>query len=420
MTAKKKILFISYDGMTDPLGQSQVIPYLAGLTKYGYEFTILSCDKPKKYADHKEYVLKLLQPYSINWVSIPYHKKPPVLSSYFDFLMMKKKAGKLHQREKFDIVHTRPGLPTLVALWMKKKYGVKFLNDIRGFWADERVDGGMWNIKNPLFRSIYDWFKKKEFECLEVSDYNSCLTFKAKDEILSWKNISRQPVNIEVIPCSVDMDLFDPAKIDHPLKEALRNELNITEGDFIISYLGSIGGWYLTDEMMHFCKKAYDKIPNAKFLFISPHYHSVIAAAAKKFGIPPERILVRYGKRHEVPALLSFSNYSLFFIKPCYSKLSSSPTKHGEIMAMGIPVITNAGVGDVKEIVEKYKSGIVLDELVEEQFLLAADLISKSLPPDKAHIRNGAKDFYNLQNAIDKYHKIYESILLNNRKPEGL
>ena len=153
MNLTKNILFISYDGMTDPLGQSQVIPYLAGLTEYGYEFTILSCDKPKKYADHKEYVMNLLEPYPIKWISIPYHKKPPVLSSYYDFLMLKKKAKELYKKEKFDMVHTRPGVPTLVALWLKKKYGLKFLNDIRGFWADERVDGGMWNMKNPLFRS---------------------------------------------------------------------------------------------------------------------------------------------------------------------------------------------------------------------------------------------------------------------------
>jgi len=86
----KKILFISYDGMTDPLGQSQVIPYLSGLTAYGYEFTILSCDKVEQYKKNKEYLLKLLKPYNIQWVSIPYHKTPPVLSSILDYYTMKK------------------------------------------------------------------------------------------------------------------------------------------------------------------------------------------------------------------------------------------------------------------------------------------------------------------------------------------
>jgi len=410
MKIKKKILFISYDGMTDPLGQSQVIPYLAGLTEYGYEFTILSCDKPKKYAEHEEYVANLLKPYFIKWVSIPYHKKPPVISSYYDFLMLKKKAKQLYKKEKFDMVHTRPGIPTLVALWMKKKYGIKFLNDVRGFWADERVDGGMFNLDNPVFKKIYNWFKKKEYECLEKADYNTCITFKAKEEILTWKNIPNQPLNIEVIPCSVDMNLFDPGKINPKIKDNLKQELQIKDSDFIISYLGSIGGWYLTDEMMKFCKIASDKISNAKFLFISPHNHSIIEAAAKKFGIPSEKIVVRHGKRHEVPALLSFSNYSIFFIKPCYSKLSSSPTKHGEIMAMGIPVITNSGVGDVKEIVEKYESGFVLNELNLENYNHYSGMLIDA-KFDQKKIRAGAGEFYSLERAVQKYLKVYKLIL---------
>src|SRR5665647_3220681 len=148
----KRILFISYDGMTDPLGQSQVIPYLAGLTKFGYTFTLLSCDKPDKYAMHKEYVQKLLALYPIQWVSIPYHKNPPIISSWYDYRMIRKTAVKLHLQEKFDLVHTRVGVPALVGYWLKKNLGIKFLNDIRGFWADERVDGGMWNIKNPIYK----------------------------------------------------------------------------------------------------------------------------------------------------------------------------------------------------------------------------------------------------------------------------
>ena len=30
---EKQILYISYDGITDPLGQSQILPYIIGLTK---------------------------------------------------------------------------------------------------------------------------------------------------------------------------------------------------------------------------------------------------------------------------------------------------------------------------------------------------------------------------------------------------
>ena len=406
-----KILFITYDGLTDPLGQSQVIPYLAGLTKYNYVFTILSCDKPHLYKKNKEYVEKLIASYPIRWLSIPYHKNPPVISSIFDFYQLKKKAKLLHKEEKFDMVHTRPGIPTLVALWLKKKYGIRFLNDVRGFWADERVDGGMWNLANPVYKKIYSFFKKHEYECLTRADHTTCLTYQARDEMHRWNKIPNQPIPIEVIPCSVDMKLFNPATVDSAQKEKFRKDLGIKEDDLVISYLGSIGGWYLTAEMMQFCRALLDKIPKAKFLFISPHRHEVIMGAAEKYGLPAESVLVKKAMRHEVPILLSLSNYSLFFIKACYSKLSSSPTKHGEIMAMGIPVITNAGVGDVEDITNRYNAGIIIQELNSSGYQKAAQMIAEGKTFNREEIIRGAADYYNLDNAIGKYLGVYRKIL---------
>ena len=407
----KKILFISYDGMTDPLGQSQVIPYLSGLTRYGFRFTILSCDKPVTFAANKQYVDALLKDFPIEWVSIPYHKNPPVLSSVYDYYRLKKKAIELHEKNSYDMVHTRPGLPTLVALWMKKKYGIHFLNDVRGFWADERVDGGMWNIKNPLYKKIHHFFKQHEYECMEKADYVTCLTHAAKKEMLSWNNIAGQPLPIEVIPCSADLTLFDPLNIDVLLKEQFRISLKIKDSDIIFSYLGSIGGWYLTEEMMQFCRMLSDKMPAARFLFISPHRHEQIIAAAEKAGLPAKKIITTHAKRHEVPVLLSFSSYSLFFIKPCYSKISSSPTKHGEIMAMGIPVITNAGVGDVEEIIIKYEAGFVLENLSGDSMRLAVQKILDNPVFNKRKIKQGAEAFYSLERAVQLYKNIYDKIL---------
>lgn len=397
--------------MTDPLGQSQVIPYLTGLAREGYKFTILSCDKSQKYKTHKTEIENLVKTIPINWVSIPYHKSPPVLSSVYDFFRMRQKAIELHAVYKFDMVHTRPSISQLVGLHLKKKLGIKYLNDIRGFWAEERVDGGMWDIKNPFYRIIYNFFKKKEDECVRVADYNTCLTYRGKEEMLKWTTVP-QPVKVDIVPCSVDLDLFDPAAINIPLKEQLKKELGINDGDFIISYVGSIGGWYLTDEMLKFCSMLLQKKTKAKFLFISNNNHKDITDAAKKFNIPADKIIVRFAGRNEVPTLLSFSTYSLFFIKPCYSKLASSPTKHGEIMAMGIPVIANSGVGDVKEIIEKYESGFVLDHFTEAEM---ENIIDKAIDPqtkfDPVKIREGARDFYNLEKTVNTYKQVYKKIL---------
>lgn len=406
----KKILFISYDGMTDVLGQSQVIPYLAGLTKLGYEFTILSCEKPAMLATNRAYVEKLLEDLPIKWNPIIYHKKPPVISSVYDVYTLKRTAKKLHSKEKFDMVHTRPGIPSLIGLWMKKKLGIPFLNDIREFYADSRVEGGMWNKKKIHYKIIYNYFIKKEKEAVDYSDGIVCLTYAAKNIIGKWPQFNKD-IPMEVIPCSVDMQLFDPNNIDPKLRLNLKSKLGISEKDFIISYLGSIGGWYLISEMMEFFKLFSSKIPTAKLLFISPHQHEVIFEASAKAGLKKDKIIVTHAQRHEVPLLLSLSTFSVFFIKSCYSKKSSSPTKHGEIMAMGIPVITNNGVGDVAEIIKKYQSGFVIQSFSNASFLSVISSITNGVSFDSIAIRNGAKEYYDLQNAISKYEAIYKSIL---------
>ena len=61
----KQVLYISYDGMTDNLGQSQVIPYLIGLQKLGYSIHILSCEKPQVFAHRNNHIAKLLKKNSI-------------------------------------------------------------------------------------------------------------------------------------------------------------------------------------------------------------------------------------------------------------------------------------------------------------------------------------------------------------------
>ncbi|MBC7628908.1 glycosyltransferase [Ferruginibacter sp.] len=407
---QKKILFISYDGMTDPLGQSQVIPYLQGLSKNGFQLFILSCEKQAAFLQNENAVKKMLDGYNIKWVPINYTKKPPVLSTLKDIINLKRKAKQIDRLYGIDMVHTRPGIPALVGLWMKQTMGIKFLHDIREFYAQSRVDGGMWNLQHPLYKMVYRYFLEKEKQQVAKCDGIVCLTYAA-EKIIKQLPEYKSSVPLAVIPCSADMDLFDPATIPAAQIQQLQHELNIGEKDVIISYLGSIGGWYMTSEMLRFCKRLSDKIPQAKFLFISPHLHDVIAGEAAKHGLPADKLIVKHGTRAQVPALLSLSSYSVFFIKPCYSKLSSSPTKHGEIMAMGIPVITNSGVGDVEEIVNKYHGGYVLNNFTDETFDAAIATILGNKKFDADELRSGATDFYSLKKAVEQYTAIYTEIL---------
>lgn len=406
----KNILFISYDGMTDPLGQSQVIPYLQGMSKAGYTIFLLSCEKQNVYVENKTVVGELLAKAGIHWIPLKYTKKPPVISTLIDIFRLRKAARSIHKKNKLHLVHTRPGVPALVGLWMKKKTGVKFLNDIREFYADSRVEGGMWDTSIFVYKMIYRFFKQKESEAVAASDGIVCLTYTAEKIIKKWPAF-KDNIPLQVIPCSVDLALFDPSTISTTDKTLFKKELDFNEADIVFSYLGSIGGWYLTDEMMRFFKMLCDEIAGAKILFISPHRHEDIRASASRHGIPQHRIRIRKATRKDVPKMLSLSDYSVFFIRPCYSKLSSSPTKHGEIMAMGIPLITNSGVGDVETIVNRYNAGIVINGFSSTEFKGAVQKIVTVPSFSSRGIREGAMEFYSLDKAIEKYKAIYKNIL---------
>ena len=99
-------------------------------------------------------------------------------------------------------------------------------------------------------------------------------------------------------------------------------------------------------------------------------------------------------------------DYSIFFILPSYSKKSSSPTKQGELMGLGIPIICNKGVGDVDAVVEKFDSGIAME--IEEKFDIEACL---NKVYDKQVIVNGARHYFSLEQGVKNYLDIYKQII---------
>lgn len=395
----KKILYLSYDGLTDALGQSQVLPYIVELSKKDYNFTIISTEKKESYVKRKSQVLDTIKNYNIDWQPIFYTKKPPVFSTLWDVRKMGKKTLELDRQKHFDIIHCRSYISALIGLSMKKRQKSKFIFDMRGFWADERVDGGLWNLKNPIFKRVYNFFKKKEKQFLQNADYTISLTENAKNEIHSWELPLQIP--IEVIPCCVDLELFDIEK--HDIKRE-NNEL-------VISYLGSIGTWYMLDEMLSFFKRLLLKYPKATFLFITRESPQIIYDSAKKQGIPESSLKIQSAERKQVPTMLLESDISIFFVKPLFSKKASSATKMGEILAMGIPIIANKNMGDHEFLYQKYSFGKLVDDFTDKDYDKVVEELDSALNLSKTSLQSCAKEYFDLNRGVELYEKVYQNVL---------
>ncbi len=404
-----KVLFISYDGMTDALGQSQVIPYLQGLSEKGCDVTILSAEKKENYNLNKEIIDIILKKSNIKWEPVIYHKNPPVFSTLLDIYFLKQKAKKLYLTNSYDIIHCRSYISALIGLYLKKKFKAKFIFDMRGFFPDERVDGELWDQNKIIFAKIYKYFKKKEKDFLQNADYTISLTRNGRDEINKWNIKNLSPIH--VIPCCADIDFFSQNNVS--LKEKLdwANLLGIKKDDFVLSYIGSLGTWYLMEEMLDFFKQLLIKKSNAKFLFITKEPKEMIFKYAKDKNIPLDKIIVKNTERKDMPSLISLSDVSIFFIKPAFSKKASSPTKMGEIMSMGIPIICNSGVGDVECIVNDTNAGYLINEFTDENYNKAIDNLDNILNIEKSKIIEGAQKYYSLNNGVEEYFKVYNKLI---------
>ncbi len=403
----KKILYISYDGMTDPLGQSQVIPYLRELTKLGFRFTLLSVEKKDKMAKNGEHVKQVLASAGIKWETLPFTSTPPVLSKLYDQIKLNTKASQLHKRHKYDLIHCRSYVAAEAGLKLFKRFNVPFLFDMRGFWVDERVDSGLWNLSNPLYKWFYKIYKRKEREYFAKSNHIISLTNKGKEELV--KNYQVVVDKISVIPCCADLQHFDYRLITEEKKQEIRNQLNIDSSKKVLTYLGSLGGWYMTNEMLDFFAVLKAKIPEAIFLFITHDQSAGIIKLAADRGIGTEYIRVQAAARNDVPLYLSISDWSIFFIKDVYSKKASSPTKQGEIMAMGIPIICN-DIGDTGSIINESGVGLVIDKFEETNYSEIIQAMKGLLLTDKMLIRQSAEKYYDLKIGVITYNNVYQQI----------
>ena len=408
MDEVKNVLYLSYDGMTDPLGQSQVLPYIIGLSKKGFRFHLISFEKPDRFEKLKDDIQALCVKNEITWHPRIYTKKPPLLSTLYDVWRMRKLAFKLNKTYRFSIVHCRSYLSAMVGLIMQKKFKTKFLFDMRGFWADERIDGKIWSLANPVFKAVYNFFKRKEKQFFLESDFVISLTQNGKDEICSWNGFNQLESKIQVIPCCADLTKFDPTKITDSKKIELQQNLKIEPNQFVLGYVGSIGTWYMLDEMLLLFKSLLSKKPDAIFLFVSGDSPNQILNKVTEFQIPTDSIRIQSSKHDEVASYISLFSASVFFIRPTYSKKASSPTKQGELMSMGIPIICNAGVGDTDKIIQNYQAGIVLNQFVNNEF----EKISwNEIPFDKTKAQLGASEFYGLENGVTNYYSVYQKLL---------
>jgi glycosyltransferase involved in cell wall biosynthesis len=397
------VLYLTQDGITDHIGQAQIAPYILGLARMGHKIHVVSAEKPGRPALDAKYQ-RLFDEAGVRWTTVPYANKPPLVSSFVVLWRMYQKAVAVMAAEGQDIIHCRAYLPLELAVRLKKRFGAKLLVDFRDFWADVGIE------KKP-FKFVYRSLKKREPDYINGADHIVTLTERAARILMRWypSAVGGKRENYTVVPCCADFDHFDERHVDPSAVERHRRDLDLGQSTVLL-YLGSIAHDYLLPEMMQLFKALLALRPDAKFLFVSNYGLDLVEREAAAAGVPKDAIRFTTVDRADVPEYLALADLSVVFIRATESKAGCSPTKLAELFAMNVPVIANAGVGDMDEIIDFERNGSVIVDAFDQQTLTGAlERVLSLQPRERGEIRPHSTEF-SLDEGVRRYASIYEKL----------
>lgn len=407
-----RTLYVCYFGLREPLVQTQVLPYLRQLRSENLQVSLLTFE-PRMHetwtADEIAQHRAAFKAEGISWHYLKYHKTPSLPATLYDMALGAWTIRGIMRREGVSILHARNHVPAAMCALARKFSGAgQLIFDIRGFMPEEYTDAGVWPENGYLYKGL----KRVERYLLQVSDAFVLLTEKARDIVFpGCSDTDPQGRPIEVIPCCVDFARFEA--VEDQSRDSLRAELNLIHRRVIV-YVGSFGGWYLTDEMTEFLAVAHKQDPATFSMILTQSPRQMVVERLASLGVDPSNVLVTQVTPDEVPRYLKTADLAISFIKPCYSKQSSSPTKIAEYLASGLPVVCNAGVGDLDKLIEEKKVGTLLREFNPQAYLRALDEIEimRGDAAQPKRLRRVAREEFDLKTVGGaRYRRLYNRLL---------
>jgi glycosyltransferase involved in cell wall biosynthesis len=405
---RKAALYICYYTVTEALVRTQVVPYLRSLAERGIEIHLLTFEPAGVSAEQKRATAKELANLGITWHSMRYHKRPSLPATLYDILVGSTKASAICLKRKIRLIHARSHVSAAMGLILKRIIGCRFIFDLRGLLAEEYVDAGHWKMDSLKYRLT----KRMERSFLRRADALVVLTERIRQEFAAHEpSLLRPGLEVEVIPCCIDQDRFE---ISWDERSRYRQQRG-WQGDAarkVLVYAGKLGGWYLTNQMVDFFVAARKADPSFFLQILTQSDPGGIEHALVSSGVDKADFDIRFEPPDKLPIILAAADAGISFIKPCYSKLASSPTKVGEYLAAGLPVIANSGIGDCDKMLEDSRLGVLIRDFSLEEYARAARQLSLILDEESREYRRAyALRELSLANVGGpRYARVYEHV----------
>ena len=390
-------LYFTRNGLLEPLGQSQVMAYLRGLSR-DYKITLITYEKPEDWANSEAMTQARAdcQAYGINWRPKRFHRSPKLFAPAWNMFEMFWSALQVVRRGNVELIHTRSYLPAAAAWTVFHLTGTPFIFDMRALWPEEIITAGRLQRGSIVHKVL----TRLEKVCLRDAAAVISLTDAAVGYLQDQYPTELQGQRIAVIPTCADLQRFKRSN-KPPIER-------------VFGCVGTVlSGWFLMDWLAALFNTAAQKDPEAKFEVVTRDDTETVRAALDIDGKLGDRLSIFSIASESVHEALQKQSTSVMFFTAGTSKLGSAPTRLGEALGCGIPVIANEGVGDVADIIRRYNVGVIVkdaSEIAMNAGLGELELL-RSDPDLPSRCRRAAEEVFSLEAGTEAYRKLYADIL---------
>ena len=366
------LTYITIDSLSEGVGSSQITPLISRLCKAGLKINLISYEKSKLNSELTDY-FKLI---GVDWNARPFGSNGVIGG-------VERLNNLRREIPRTNLIHARSDIPAVSAIFSHQG---PVLWDVRSLWADQKV-----MIQESLInKSLYKLYRGLESIAASKSSGMSTLT-SAVVPILEQRH-KRLPKMRTVVPTAVDLDRF---KFNETIPIKTRALFSGTYNE------------YYDLELSRLFMEEFGKHNSVETHWARPEESNKSQIKVGESKIFPS---TQIGMSELIP------NYS-FGVSICKldagpSLTAAMPTKIGEFLACGRPIVVNKGLGDMEQFVEEFSIGVILDgtskNLVESASKLASQLSDSETPK---RCRAAAEKYFNMEVGANKYLDMYWSLL---------
>lgn len=406
MYQKASTLYLTRNGLLEPLGQSQVMSYLKGLSR-DHQITLVTFEKPEDLADTQAMAKADAdcEAHGIDWRPKRFRRSPKLFAPAWSMFEMFWSALQAARRGDAQLIHARSYLPAAAAWAIFRLTGTPFIFDMRALWPEELITAGRLRRGSNMHKVLVGL----ERRCLRDAALVVSLTEAATHYLKQQYPNELADQDIAIIPTCTNLERF-----------MLSSEPPSAR---VYGCIGTVlSGWFRLDWLAAFYLQVAARDHDALFEVVTRDDKDAVRPALDSDGILGDRLAIYPLPSDRVQEALQKQSASvMLYAGGETSELGRSPTRMGEVLGCGVPVVANEGVGDVADIIGRYNVGVIVKDGSAAAMTTALDELEalRSDPDLPSRCRKAAEEVFSLEAGTEAYCKIYADILRHPDSPEA-